>query len=231
MALQKKVLVKGYIPSSYNEWAGKIVAIIFVGGCNFKCGFCHNKDLVVGNLPDISFKDILNRLIKRRKWIDAVEISGGEPSLHKSKIIRILRELKREGFLTMINTNGSDPSFISELKDLVDYWAMDIKAGFDKYEKVINSKVNIDNIKRSIKLIMNSKEYEFRTTVIPGLHSKDDILEIAKMIKGAKRYFIQNFVPQNTLDPSFMKVKPFPKEKMKEFAEKAKEYIKEVQIR
>lgn len=220
--------VKGYVPSTYNEWPGKITAIIFVGGCNFKCGFCHNKDLVLNTTEDISFSDVLAKLKNRKKWIDAVEISGGEPSIHKAEVKKMIEKLREEGFLTMINTNGSNPEFIKELD--VDYWAMDVKAPLDKYSKIVG-KVDVDKIKDSIKLIMKSKEYEFRTTVVPGLHDSEDILDIAKMIKGAKKYFIQNFVPQNTLDSSFMKVKPFPKEKMKEFLEIAKPYVKDVQIR
>ena len=223
--------VKGYLPSTYNEWPGKIVALIFVGGCNFRCGFCHNKQLVLNKTPDIKFSEILEKLKKRKKWIDAVEISGGEPSIHKSDVKNMLTELKKEGFLTMVNTNGSNPDFISELRDLVDYWAMDIKAPFDKYEKVAGAKVDINEIKRSIKLIMNSENYEFRTTVVLGLHDKEDIQEIAKSIKGAKRYFIQNFVPQNTLDPEFMKIKSFPKKDLEEFAEIAKPYVLDVKIR
>jgi pyruvate formate lyase activating enzyme len=232
----KEILIKGYEPSSYNEWAGKITAIIFTGGCNFRCHFCHNKDMVIGwkDIPDIKFSEVMEQLNKRKKWIDAVQITGGEPSLHKADVIEMLNQLKSEGFLTKVDTNGFDPDFITELNELqlVDYWAMDIKASLDMYKKATDVDVKPETIRKSIKLIMESGlEYEFRTTVVPGLHDKFQIFKLVQEIKGAKKYFIQNFVPQNTINPEYMKIQPFTDKQLEGMAIQARQFIDNVQIR
>ncbi len=231
-----ELLVDGYEPSSLNEWPGKVTAIIFLAGCNFRCGFCHNKDLVLNSasLPQIPFSKVLTHLKSRKKWIDAVEITGGEPAIHKDKVIEILSALKREGFITKVDTNGSVPDFISELntRKLVDYWSMDVKASFENYSDVVRAEVIVDNIRESIKLIMESGvDYEFRTTVIPTIHTSEEVASIGEQIKGAKRYFIQSFAPNNTLDVKFMNIEPFSEEELLKFEKIAQQYVEEVQIR
>jgi len=232
----KEIVVKGYEPSSYNEWPGKITAIIFTGGCNFRCPFCHNRDMVLNceSLPDIKFSEIIKHLKTRKKWIDAVEITGGEPSLHKSDVIEMLRKIKDEGFLTKVDTNGFDPSFIEDLNELhlVDYWAMDIKSSLDTYKKSAGVEVSPDTIRKSIKLIRDSGiDYEFRTTVVPGLHDKFQIFKLAQEIPGAKRYFIQNFVPRNTIDPTYMEKQSFKENQLKEMLDQAKQFVPNTEIR
>ena len=229
------IKVKGYQQSSLIEWPGKIVSIIFTGGCNFKCPFCHNRDLVAEfeQIPDLDFDEILEKIKARRKWMDAVEFTGGEPLLHPD-IETMLRKVKEARFLTKLDTNGSFPDKLRNLidKKLVDYIAMDIKAPLAKYEEVVNAKVDLDKIQESIRLLMESGvEYEFRTTVVPKLHSKEDIEEIGKLIKGAKKYYLQSFVPKTTLNPSYEKERAFTNGEMKELAETVGKYVGKVEIR
>lgn len=231
-----EILVKKYIETNYDTWSGKVCAQIFVGGCDFRCPFCNTPDLVLNwrKLPDIKFSEILKNLKKRKKWIDAVEITGGEPSLHKADVIEMLNELKAEDFLTKVSTNGFDPDFIEELNKLklVDYWAIDIKAPLDQYKKVTGIDVKPETMRRTIKLIIESRvDYEFSTTVIPGLHDKFQIFRLAQEIRGARRYILQNFRPKNTLDPHYEKVKPFTQKQMQDMKEQAKQFIKNVEIR
>ncbi len=229
------ITVKGYEPSSFIEWPGKIVSIIFTAGCNFRCGFCHNKSLVTDfdKTADLDFHDVLEKIKARRAWIDAIEFSGGEPLLHP-EIETMLREAKDAGFLTKLDTNGCSPEKLRNLisKKLVDYVAMDIKAPFEKYEAVVNSKVDLNKIRESIQIIMSSGlEYEFRTTVLPKLHSKEDIEEIGKMIKGAKKFYLQKFKAMNTLDASYESERSFTDKELRELLEVIRPYVSKAEIR
>lgn len=217
------------------EWPGKMTAILFLGKCNFRCPFCHNKDLVVNPnaLPDLAFEEILEELRERGKWIDAIELTGGEPTLHP-EIGKLAETIKKNDFLVKLDTNGSYPEIVRELvnKKLVDYIAMDIKNSLEKYNKTAGVKVNLDKIKESIRLIMESGiDYEFRTTVVPGLHTPEDMRKIGELIRGAKRFFIQNFEPRNTVSPEFENKPNFSKAELEEFKKILKEYVKEVGVR
>ncbi len=176
--------IAGYLKTSLIEWSGKITSVIFTSGCNFRCSFCHNADLVESNKlskrAKISEEEILEDLEYRKKWIDAVVITGGEPTL-QNDLDKFLFKLKKLGFKTMVHTNGSQPEVIEILieKKLVDYWAMDIKGNFDDYQNFTNIKYQISKIKSSIELIMKSgMEYEFRTTVVPGLHNLENLKKV-----------------------------------------------------
>ncbi len=141
-------------------------------------------------------------------------VCGGEPTCSKD-LPEFLSKIKKLGFLIKLDTNGSNPKILKRLIDekLVDYVAMDIKAPREKYEKVIGVKVNIKDIEESVKLLKEGKvDYEFRTTVVPSLHSKEDILEIAKWLSPAKNYYLQNFRPEKTINPDFERIKPYPRE-------------------
>jgi len=170
--------IAGYLKTSLIEWPGKISSVIFTPGCNFRCPFCHNRDLVNSNIAtkQHSYKEeeILADLANRRKWVDAVVVTGGEPTLQKD-LSSFLKKVKDNGFLTMLETNGTRPEVIASLFHCssVDYITMDLKGNFQDYEKFTGTKVDMDKIKESIKLIIESgKEYEFRTTVVPGLQRK-----------------------------------------------------------
>ncbi len=228
------ITIKQMIETSLIDWEGKIVSTLYLPSCNFRCPYCYNCDLILHpeNFPDISQRKIDNFLIERKDFIDGICMSGGEPTLYPD-LPAYFKEIKKKGFLIKLDTNGTNPKLLKNLLDfsLVDYIALDIKSSldFDNYSIAagIKDKIVLEKVKDSIELIMNSKvDYEFRTTVVPLLHSDETIMEIARYISGAKKYVLQNFSPlEKTLDPSFQKIKPYPGEKIKELSEKAKKYV------
>jgi len=228
-------MIKGFQKLSLIEYPGKLSAIVFVGKCDFRCHFCYNIDLVKNykKLPDIPEKKILRFLKTRKGLLDAVAITGGEPTLHKG-LPEFMKKIKDLGFLVMLETNGSNPKMIKELidKELIDYIAMDIKTTLKKYDEVAGVKVDKKKIQESIDIIRNSGiDYEFRTTVVPKYFKKKDALAIGKWLKGSKRYYLQQFRKGKTLDKALGKVEPYPSEKLKEFAKIMKPYFKSVKIR
>lgn len=180
------------------DFESKVSATLFFGGCNYRCPFCHNKDLVKNPhlLEKIPFDEILKFLRSRKGFIDAVVISGGEPTL-MSDLKEKLVQIKELGFLVKLDSNGTNPEVLKDLvnSNLIDYIAMDIKNSFSKYDLTTDSRVQIEKIKDSISFIVNSGvDHEFRTTVVKEFHTIDDIKEIAAALKGAKRMRIQKFV-------------------------------------
>jgi pyruvate formate lyase activating enzyme len=217
------------------DYPGLICAIIFLQGCNFKCSYCHNPELVDPSLFRSSIKeiDVMEFLGTRKGKLDAVTITGGEPTI-QHKLPDFIRQIKKIGFAVKLDTNGSRPEVIKDLiaEKLLDYIAMDIKAPLDKYKEVVNTNVDQDSIKESIKLILKAKiPYEFRTTVVQSQLEENDILQIGKMIAGAGRYVLQNFVPSKTLDKRFLKEKSFSHEKMQQIKNRLAQQIGSVSIR
>ena len=187
--------IGGFQKTSLLDYPENVSAIVWTVGCNFSCPFCYNKDLVNGNVNLISEEEILNFLKKRQGLLDGLVISGGEPLMQKD-IVEFTTRVKKLGYLIKIDTNGTFPEKLQELidKKLVDYVAMDIKAPFKKYDKLAGKKVDINKIKKSIAIIKNSGlDYEFKTTFVPDLLTKDDIVEIGKEIKGSKKFYLQQF--------------------------------------
>ena len=197
--------IAGIQKTTLVDYPGKVAATVFTRGCTFQCPFCHNPELVLpaqfGTL--IPEADILEFFEKRIGQLEAVCITGGEPTI-QTDIAEFISKLKKMGFLVKLDTNGSLPDVLESLikSGNLDYIAMDIKSSLQKYPLVSGTKnLNIKNIERSIKLIMNSGiDYEFRTTVCHPLHKVEDFEEIGKLIKGAKRYYIQNFVHSKHID-------------------------------
>ncbi len=203
----------GIEPLSLVDLDGKLACTIFTSGCNLRCPFCHNKNLVLNkDLKTIPFEEILAFLKLRKNMLDAVCITGGEPTLH-SDLKEKIREIKKLGYFVKLDTNGTNPDMIKELYEekLIDYVAMDIKNSLSKYAITCgNPHVNLLNIQKSINYLMNSGiEYEFRTTIIYEYHKIDDILEIANWLKGAKKYFLQKFVDSDTCLQSNLHEVPF----------------------
>lgn len=210
--------IKSIQKTSLIDYPDKISCVIFIGGCNFRCGYCHNPDLINKNLKSLDEEEVLEFLKKKKKWLDGVVISGGEPLLYK-EIVGFIKKVKSLNYLVKIDTNGTNPSLLKELIDyqLVDYIAMDLKNTFNKYEETVGVKVDIDKIKESIKIIKNSKiEHEFRCTVLPILHSKENILEMSKLVDNL---ILQQFNNKTVLDPKFKEYKSFNKEEIKDIKE------------
>ncbi len=224
--------IKGFLETTLTDYEGKVAAMIFLPGCNLRCSFCFNSDLVLSpeKLETIPFSYIEERLEKNRKLVDAVVISGGEPTLH-TDLPELLQTIKGLGFFTKIDTNGTNPKMLGELieKKLVDFVSMDVKTCLDKqkYEEVAGLKVDLEKIRQSIKLLLScGVDYEFRTTVLPKLHPKKDILEMARQLSRAKRLSLQRFRPtESMIDKSLEKEKPYSVEELEEIGKACCSYL------
>ncbi len=219
------------------DFPGRIASILFVGGCNFRCPYCQNGSLVEGyeRLPSIDADSVLAFLKRREGFIDGVVITGGEPLLNGSNLVEFLGKVRNTGLSIKLDTNGYSTDVLREIlkSKVVDYVAMDIKTSLEKYHIASGRKINANKILDSIRAIMEASiEYEFRTTCVPGLVGREDIEDITSLIKGAKRYYLQQFRADNpTLDPSYMRIVPYPKEKLEEFLNVAQEHVTSVGIR
>lgn len=178
------------------DYDGKIACTVFTGGCNFRCPFCHNASLVLGvDRQTIDEGEVLEYLTKRRGLVDALVVSGGEPTLQQD-LEDFIRKVKGLGYLVKLDTNGTNPDVVEHLigEGLLDYIAMDVKNSEKKYPLTVDRQVDIGVIERSIEIIKNSGvAYEFRTTLIREFHTEDDISKIADMISGAERYYMQKY--------------------------------------
>lgn len=179
------------------DYDEKVSIVLFSPACNFRCPFCHNGESVLNSNTPIEFDEILSYLKTRTGLIDAVVFTGGEPTLMPELIERI-RQVKELGFLIKLDTNGTNPGVVQKLLDehLLDYIAMDIKNSENEYPKTAGCQIiNMENIKKSIKIIENSSiNYEFRTTLVKEFHSEKSIREMANLVKGAKQLYLQKFV-------------------------------------
>lgn len=222
--------IRGLQKTSVLDFPDQICCIIFTPYCSFKCPFCYNKYLVQTpeKLDKIDDVDFFSFLDERKHLIDGVCISGGEPTLQKDLPV-FISKIKKIGLLVKLDTNGSNPDMLKQLLigKLVDYVAMDIKAPFDKYSQVAGVRVDIDKIKESVKIIRNSNvDYEFRSTVVKGLLSYDDLLSIANDLKGSKRFYLQKFQPlDSVIDKKLDEDNCFSDDEMKDFALKLKPYF------
>lgn len=230
------MLIGGLQPTTLLDYPDKIAAIVFTAGCNFRCGFCYNPELVIDIQKDklLSEEIFFKFLAKKKKVLDAVVVTGGEPT-RQQDLPRFIKKIKDLGFLVKLDSNGTNPQMIEKLikGNLIDYIAMDIKAPLAKYDKVANIKVDQAKIKQSIKAIMTSGlSYEFRSTILPALHSETDIMQMAKLIKGADKYFLQKFrAGKNHNDMSFAHAKSFTDREMNNLAKICREYVKKCSVR
>ncbi len=210
------------------DYPAKISAVVFLSGCNFRCGFCHNPEIVLPELLKdqliISEKDFFDFLATRQGKLDGVCITGGEPTIWND-LPEFIRKIKKLGFFVKLDTNGTNPEMVEKLinLDLVDYFAVDIKNSPDKYEKTVNVKVNIADIEKTLKIIAGSEiSLELRTTVVPGLIFREDFVKIKEWLEGLEilekvsLYAIQQFRPLKTLDKDFEKTKPYSEEELRE---------------
>lgn len=149
----EKVPIKGFIETSFIDWKGHLSSVIFTGGCNFRCPYCHNSDLVLrpNELEDIPLDYIIKRLKKFKKWVNHIVITGGEPTIHKG-LLELIEEIKSLGFNIKLDTNGSNPEMLKELakRDLLNYIAMDIKGPLDRYSRWCGIEVDVEKIKKKV---------------------------------------------------------------------------------
>ncbi|MCK5123479.1 MAG: anaerobic ribonucleoside-triphosphate reductase activating protein [Candidatus Pacebacteria bacterium] len=238
------MFIGGFQKFTLLDYPGKIAAVVFTMGCNFRCPYCHNPEIVdpkkinYGN--KIETEEVLKFLGSRKNDLDGVCITGGEPTLQPG-LVEFVKRIKELGFLVKIDTNASHLRIIKDLseKKLVDYWAVDLKTSPKKYE-VLTRKDNVaENIGASIDLITKSNaEMELRTTVAPGIVGIDDFDEMIKWINKINpetfsklyRYSVQDFKPETTLDEEFGKVKPYSKEDLEIIADKIKKHCGNVVV-
>lgn len=229
------MLIGGLQKLSLLDFPKKIAATLFTQGCYFRCHYCHNAELVLSkkfNRPILE-SEVLQFLNSRKGKLDGVVISGGEPTM-QIDLPLFIKKVKDLGFLVKLDTSGIDPGKLSYLinSKLIDYVAMDFKAPWDKYPIVTCKNVDIDKLKQSTQIILNSSiAHEFRTTVVKGLHTFDDILEILKSINGADLYALQKFVPSSTLNPNFKRYTTLDESILLEIKKEAEKYVKECVIR
>ncbi len=222
------MIIGGFQKFSLIDYPGKISCIVFTQGCNFRCPYCHNPELIPFTpLVKIKEETILSFLEKRKGKIDAVVITGGEPTMQQD-LLKFIQKIKEMGYLIKLDTNGSNPEMLEIIinHSLVDYIAMDIKAPLEKYKEVTHSVISPERIKRSIRMIMNSNiKYEFRTTVVKSQLTKEDIISIGKLVEGAELYVLQKFIPSKTLDPNFLDEKTYSDREFKDLQRKLEGFV------
>ena len=216
------------------DFPGHVAATVFLGGCGLRCPFCHNSDLISMDTPALMEpEELLSFLKKRRSVLDGVCITGGEPTLFPEDLERLLDSIKSLGLLTQLDTNGFRPGVRRRLcaAGLIDYAAMDIKAGRSNYPSACGvPSLSIEPAEESVRLLMEgSVDYEFRTTAVKGIHSVSDFVDIRSWIGGCRRYFLQNFQDSGRVaQPGFQ---PFLPSELKTFLDVVRETIPQAQIR
>ena len=225
-------IIGGLQKTSLLDFPKKIAAIVFTQGCNFRCGYCHNAELLDFSAePKVKEEDFFDFLTKRKGKLDGVVITGGEPTV-QSGLKEFILKIKDLGFEVKLDTNGTNPKVLSELLQIIDYVAMDIKAPFTKYGMIAGVNVNIENIRESINLIMSSNvDYEFRTTVVKSQLEFCDFEEIGKQINGAKKYYLQKFVPSKIYDKTLLAQTTYTDEEFKLICDNLKKYVEFVDFR
>jgi pyruvate formate lyase activating enzyme len=221
------------------DFPGRLAATVFLCGCNFRCPFCYSSELVlpekIKEQPKISFKEFFDFLKERKGLLEGVVICGGEPTIHKD-LDAFIKKIKDLGYAVKLDTNGSNPAALKRLfrKKLLDYVAMDIKAAlnFKEYGFASGNRADLKKIKQSIDIIKNSGvDYEFRTTVVPGIHNKKEINKIIKALSPLKMYYLQNFKPEKTLKKEFERVKPYTREFLGEIKKEVEKISNKCSVR
>lgn len=226
--------IKGLSKLTLLDYPGKVACIVFLGGCDFRCPYCHNMDIVLDSVPGdyIDEEYLFDYLKKRSKMLEGVVVTGGEP-LMDARVKDFIIKLKSLGYLVKLDTNGSYPERLKELvaEGLVDYVALDIKNSPEKYARTAGCTApQIKKVEESLSFLLEDKvDYEFRTTVAKPLHTVSDFDEIGKWIKGAKRYFIQSFVYREGV-PDRALTAP-SREELKKMLEAVKVYVPSAELR
>ena len=187
--------IAGLQKTTLLDFPGRVACTVFLSGCNFRCPFCQNGEILDGKEENYSREEFFAFLDKRKGILDGVCVSGGEPLIH-ADIAAFLKDIKSRGYSVKLDTNGAFPEKLKELcaAGLVDFVAMDIKNSPQNYKKTAGADVNIDKIKESAAFLMQGDlPYEFRTTVVKELHRGEDFVRIGQWLRGAKRYFLQTF--------------------------------------
>jgi len=232
------MLIAGLQKLTLIDYPGKIAATIFLAGCDFRCPFCYNRELVlpkeIKKRATIPEKEFFKFLKSKQELLEGIVITGGEPCINKD-LPKFVRKIKKLGYPVKIDTNGSNPRMLKDLisKRLIDYVAMDIKGPLGLKNPKYQIQKYKNEIKKSVEILKNSGiDFEFRTTVVPTIHEKKDFLEIAKWIGGPNvKYYLQNFRPEKTIDPKFEKIKPYSEKYLSEIQKAISPFFEVCQLR
>jgi pyruvate formate lyase activating enzyme len=220
----------GIQKTSLIDFPDRIATVLFTPGCNLRCPFCHNWRIVLDPKPPfLNEETVMQILEKRKKYVDAVAVTGGEPTMHR-EIPKFLKKLKEKGFAVKLDTNGFFPQALKECLPFVDYVALDVKTSLEKYGR-FGAKDTVDLL-RAVEMLKNGKvDYEFRATVVPGFVDEEDIMKMGEIVKGGKCFAFQQFIPGDTLDKAFNSVNPCSPGVIGEFASVMKRYVANVTVR
>jgi len=234
------MIIAGLQKNTLIDYPDKIACIVFLAMCNFRCPWCYSSELVlpikIAKQPKFSEQSFFNFLKERKGLLDGVVICGGEPTVNKD-LPNFIEKIKQMGFFVKLDTNGSNPKMLKDLVNagFIDYVAMDIKASPNNkiYKEILGEGVNFTDIQESVKFLKSGKvDFEFRTTIVPEIHSKEEFAEVADWIGGENvKYYLQGFRAEKTIDERFEKLKPFQDEYLKEIAREISSKFKECKLR
>ena len=228
------VEIKGIEKFASRDFPGHIASTVFLGGCTFRCPYCHNAELVLrpDGIETIPIDGFLAFLDGRKGWLEGICISGGEPLLH-ADIEDLIRAVRERGLLVKLDTNGAFPARLERLlqSGLLDFLAMDVKAPLERYGEVTHVNVDVKAIEKSADLVRNADiPATFRTTVVPGLVGLEDVVKIGQWLGRSASYVIQQFVPHNTIDPAYSDKEPYRREQLEAMVEAATPYFEKVRL-
>ena len=237
VAPEGSVKICGIQGVSAIDYPGRISSVIFLGGCNFRCPFCHNPDLALHAeaLPGIELHDVLRTIERRRQLVDGVVVTGGEPLINGSALLPLLQGLRDLGLAVKLDTNGYEVGQLSDVLEarLVDYVAMDVKTSPGRCAAAAERRLEHSRITRAIEIIAASGvAHEFRTTCVPGLIELEDVKIIASLLGPDESFVLQQFRPSHrVLDPAYADMRPHPTETMERFAATARPLVSAVSLR
>ncbi len=226
--------IGGLQHSSLVDYPGTVSAVVFTVGCNFRCPYCHNPELVLETPErEIPEQEVFDFLRSRQGLLPAVTVTGGEPTMH-ADLPEFFAAIKKLGYKTKLDSNGTHPKMLQKLVEekLIDYVAMDIKAPLVSYARVVGAAVDTVAIRQSIDYLLSNKvDYEFRTTVVKSQLGPQDLRQIGREIMGAKRYFLQQFNPGKTLHPSFRSMLAYEASELESLAQEIAAYVDHCHVR
>jgi pyruvate formate lyase activating enzyme len=216
--------------TSLADFPDHVSSVLFTPGCNLRCPFCHNWRIVVDPKPPFLTEEAALRILEqRKKYVDVVVVTGGEPTIHR-ELPTFLKKLKENGFLIKLDTNGFNSHMLEQCLPYVDYVALDVKTSLEKYPS-LGAKDTTDLLRAIEMLKMGKVDYEFRTTVVPGFVDDEDVTRIGELVKGGKRYALQQFVSGDTLDKSLSTLDPYTPETIYRYSESIKNYVEKIVLR
>jgi pyruvate formate lyase activating enzyme len=217
----------GIQKTSLIDFPDRLATVLFTPDCNLRCPYCHNWRIVLNPKPPfLNEETVIQILEKHKKYVDAVAITGGEPTIHK-EIPKFVKKLKGEGFSVKLDTNGFFPKVLNKCLPYIDYVALDVKTSLEKYRRL--GAKNTADFLRTVEILKDGEvEYEFRATVVPDFVDDEDIPKMGEIVKGGKRFIFQQFIPGDTLDKTFNNIKPYAAGVIADFAEIMKQYVDEV---